>query len=180
MVTPNTEEQQASSNPTIWKTGSSSATVLGSLRGAGLRIDGGSDYGSYLLATYRVSSSQNIGELTVTPAAGASFVYVLVGSGRSYSTHQLRLERRPGSNELRAAAATGSVECGTVASDQATQVSLVLDAASQTFDVLIDGVTSACTDLSTRLEPPVIGFNLMDASNQGYGGRVEFTDLTVL
>lgn len=196
MVTPDTEDQQAddtqiedtqtenqlaSANPTISSSGASSASVISSLRGAGLRINGGSDYGSYLLASYRVGgSSQNTGEFTVTPTGGASFIYVLVGSGRSYTTHQLRFERRPGSSELRAAATTGSVVCGTVASDQPTHVSVTLDAASQTFDVRIDGATSACTNLATRLLGPVVGFNLMDASNEGYGGRVEFRDLVVL
>ena len=58
-------------------------------------------------------------------------------------------------------------------------MTLAYRGASQTFDVLIDGSASACTNLPTRIQPPVAGFTLMDASNAGYGGRVEFRDLAV-
>ena len=60
-----------------------------------------------------------------------------------------------------------------------TKLGLVFHAASGTFDVLIDGAASECTSLPTKLQPPVIGCNLMDASNEGWGGRVDFTDLTI-
>jgi hypothetical protein len=184
----NTKQQDvlALTSPAITRNGTSSASILpssarGPGRGPGLELRGGSELGSYLLATYRVPAGSNdaTAAFTVTPASGAAFVYMLLGSGSRYATQQLRLQRTPGSNQLQAAAVTGTVTCGTVASGTPTAVALVFDSASRTFDVLINGATSACMDLPTRIQPPIVGFGLMDASNEGYGGRVDFTDLAV-
>ena len=47
------------------------------------------------------------------------------------------------------------------------------------FDVLIDGASSSCSGLSATVVPPMTGFSMMDAANEGYGGRVEFSDLAM-
>lgn len=179
-VIPNTE-QQAVSSPAITKAGSSTATVVNSLRGSGLVINGGTELGAYVLASYRAAgnAAQTTAEFTVTPAAGAAFQFALTGSGTRYSTRQLPIKREPGSTELIAVATTGYVECGNVPSGEPTQVSVMFDAASMTFDVLLDGASTPCTNLPTKMQPPVAGFNVMDPSNEGWGGRVEFSDLTV-
>jgi hypothetical protein len=177
-----TQPQDALSSPTIARAGTSSARILSStLGGPGLEITAGSELGAYLIAAYGVTlgSRDATAEFTVTPASGAAFVYILLGSGTRYSTRQLRLQRTPGSSTLQAAASTGNVTCGTVASGAPTRVAVVFDAASRTFDVLINGARSACMDLPTAIQPPVVGFDLMDASNEGWGGQVDFTDLSV-
>jgi len=179
-------EQQPSitSGPAITQGGNSSARILASLPKPGLEINGSSDLGSFLIASYGATtgtagSSDATGEVTVTPASDAAFVYILQGSGTGYSGRQLRLQRMPRSSVLQAAASTGNVTCGTVASDASTDLSLVFHAASNTFDVRIGGKDSACKGLPTKLQPPVIGFSLMDASNEGWGGTVDFTNLTI-
>jgi len=179
-VTPNTE-QQALSAPTIMSTGSSSATTLNSARGSGLLVNGGTEAGAFALVRYRagVAGPQTTAEFTVTPAAGAAFVFMLTGSGTRYSTKQLPIKREPDSTQLVAVSTNGYVECGDVASGAATHISLMFDATSKTFDVLLDGAATPCTDLRTTLQPPVVGFAIQDAANEGYGGKVEFDDLTV-
>jgi hypothetical protein len=174
------------SGPTIQQGGSSSATPLpaslqGGPGGPGLAVNGGSELGAFVIASYSASTGSHdaTAELTVTPTGGASFVYSLIGTGGSYAKRQLRLERTPGSSSLTAASTRGNITCGTVAAGKATTVTLVYRGASQTFDVLLDGSASACTNLPTRIQPPVVGFTLMDASNEGYGGQVQFSDLAV-
>jgi hypothetical protein len=157
--------------------------VISSSPGVGLQIDGSTQLGAFLIATYDLEPglTDATGSFTVTPAIDAAFVYTLRGSGTGYSGKQLRLQRRPGSDQLEAAASTGSVSCGVVASDISTPVNLQFNAASHTFTVLINGApSSTCTSLPTKLEPPIVGFHLMDASNDGWGGEVEFRSLTLL
>jgi hypothetical protein len=105
---------------------------------------------------------------------------MMTGTGSGYSSRHLRLQRVPGSNVLQAVATTGAVACGPLASGQPTAVTLAFDGATQTFDVLIAGARSACTDLPTRMAGPVNGFLLSDSTLEGYGGHVEFSDLTWL
>ena len=179
------QQPSITSGPAITQGGNSSARILASPpSGSGLEINGSSDLGSFLIASYGATtgtagSSDATGGVTVTPASDAAFVYILQGSGTGYSGRQLRLQRMPRSSVLQAAASTGDVTCGTVASDTATTLSLVFHAAAGTFDVLIGGKDSACKGLPTKLQPPVIGFSLMDASNEGWGGTVDFTNLTI-
>jgi len=176
------QQNSITSGPAITQGGHSSARLLApSLAGPGVEINGSPDLGSFLIASYEATtgSSGATAGATVTPAPGAAFVYTLLGSGTGYSGRQLRLQRMPGSSDLTAAAATGNVTCGTVVSGAPTKLGLVFHAASGTFDVLIGGAASGCTSLPTKLQPPVIGFSLMDASNEGWGGRVDFTDLTI-
>lgn len=175
-------QEVISSGPVITKAGSSSARVLASTAaGPGLEIDGSAELGSFVEAIYSATpgSSGATAGFTVTPAAGAAFVYIMLGSGSRYSTQQLRVQRAPGSSTLEAAAATGTVTCGTISDGAPTELTMVFHAASGTFDVRIGGAASGCTGLPTSLVPPVVGFGMMDASNQGWGGRVDFTDLTM-
>jgi hypothetical protein len=176
-------QPSAVSAPQLAYAGSSTAAVLASsASGApGLAITGSPDEGAFLLARYLVTPSMTdaTAEVTVTPHGDAAFLYMLTASGSGYATRQLRLERLPGSTALQAQIPTGTAVCGDVASDRPTSIALAFHSRSQTFDVLFDGAATACTGLPTRLVPPITGFELMDASNAGYGGQVEFTDLSV-
>lgn len=148
--------------------------------GGSVQITGDPSDGAFALVRYRVAVSSNraTAQFTVDPAPGASFIYSLNGSGSGYSTRNLRLGRVPGSNQLQATTATGQVVCGPIA-NAATSVTLVYDGDLRKFDVQIGGAPSACTGLPTRMKPPAVGFELMDASNAGYGGEVTFSQLTL-
>ncbi|HEU4732466.1 MAG TPA: hypothetical protein VFT22_31440 [Kofleriaceae bacterium] len=176
-----TSQEAQVSGPNIVRGGTSTASETPSLTGEGLQINGGTELGSFLIATYSVGSASSLttAELTVTPSAGSAFVYMLLGSGLRYSSRELRIESTPGSNVLRAATPIGNVVCGPIAPAAPNDIAIVLDATSRTFDVLIDGATSACTDLPTKVQPPISGFGMMDASNEGYGGQVAFSDLVI-
>jgi hypothetical protein len=155
--------------------------MLGSLSGAALRVDGGTQLGSFAVATYRYGAAgATTAEWTVSPADGATFAYGVVGNGATYARRQLRFERVPGSTELQVNAATGIVKCGTLASGRATAITVVIDPTPPTtFDVLMDGAATACSHVPTTLQMPLVGFNMMDASNEGYGGVVEFSGMTM-
>ncbi|MEO7732933.1 MAG: hypothetical protein ABIY55_18355, partial [Kofleriaceae bacterium] len=118
-------------------------------------------------------------EFTVNPAAGASFTYALTGTGGGYSSRNIRLERVPGSDHLQAVSTAGAVDCGRLPSGQPTLVTLSFDGAAHTFDVLLAGAQTACTDLTTRVSGPAVGFRVSDETIVGYGGRVDFTNLTL-
>ena len=100
--------------------GSSTITDTTSLSGPGLRMDGGTDPGSYAVATYVVDSSATsvTAKLTVNAAPGASFTFALRGSSGGYSSRYLRIQRVPGSDALEAVSAIGPVSCGPLASGQ--------------------------------------------------------------
>jgi hypothetical protein len=171
----------ALSGPDINATGQSKMSAIASSGGPGMRIDGGTDLASYAEGLYWVTTRATsvTAEFTVAPAAGASFMYELLGSGSSYSTRHLRLQRTPDSDALQAVAASGIVTCGPLASGVPTNVTLSFDGAAGTFDVLIGGAPSACSDLPTRLLGPPIAIRFVDAGNAGYGGHVEFTNLAL-
>lgn len=180
-VTAATDDQPALSGPAITRGGTSSAHAVDSLRGSGLQIDGSTEIGSFAIATYggTAGSAETTVEFAVTPAPGASFVYSLLGSGSRYSTRQLRVQRAPGSDQLRAASTTGEVACGAIASGTPTAVAIVFRPGAQTFDVRINGAATPCANLPSKLQAPAKGFSMMDASNEGYGGRVVFGDLAM-
>jgi hypothetical protein len=172
---------QSLSSPTIVRAGSSTATVISSLSGSygGLEISGGPELGAFAVATYYPSATSGdvAAAFTVTPAPGSAFVYSLKGTGPGYSYTHLRLERRPGSTDLRAASTSGIVICGTVPSSTPTTIGIALATSARRFSVSINGAATACTNLGTKLAPPITGFEMMDASNAGYGGVVRFEGL---
>lgn len=165
------------SGPTITRGGTSTATVTAADGTPGVAITGGTDSGSFLIASYGsdTGSSATTAEVTVTPAPGAAFVYYVLGTRARYSGGEVRLQRLPDSAALQATASSGNVTCGTIASGVPTGLTIVFDGQSQTFDVLIDGTASSCMNLPTSIRLPLASFGMMDASNQGWGGRVEFS-----
>ena len=168
--------------PSLFTGGSSTATVTTSLAGSGLQIEGGLEPASYVLASYLIGTGpmRATAEFTVNPGPGASFTYQLRGTGGGYSSRLLRLERVPGSDDLQAWSTNGPVRCGPLASGQATPVTLSFDGAARTFDVLIAGAPTACTDLTTKVSGPVTGFRVTDESIEGYGGHVEFAGFALV
>jgi hypothetical protein len=173
--------QAALPEPYVDTGGSTTASVTTSPSGPRVRIDGGWEPAAYALVTFQIvtGAMSATAEFTVNPAPDASFGYILTGTGSGYSSRQVRLERVPGSNVLQAATTSGNVACGTLASGQPTRVTLAFDGTAKRFDVLIAGARSACTALSTKAAGPVTGFRMMDSTEAGYGGHVEFSDLAL-
>jgi len=169
--------------PTVTTGGSTTVTATTSLAGSGpgLQIDGGVEPASYAIASYpfETGAMRATAELTVNPAPGASFTYALRGTGGGYSSRYLRLQRVPGSDDLQAITTNGAVRCGPLASGQPTLVTLSFDGAARTFDVLLAGQPSACTDLPTAVSGPVRGFRVVEETMAGYGGRIEIANLTL-
>jgi hypothetical protein len=175
-------QAQGMSAPAISCGGATTMTASSSLTGApALDMNAGADNGSLGSATFYATSSASTitTEVTVNPAPNAAFQYLLLGSGKSYATKQLRLQRVPGSDALQALAGNTAVDCGALPSGQATPVTLTWDASAATFDVLIAGAPSACMNVPTRLEGPVRGVRVVDQAFVGYGGQVDFTDLAL-
>ena len=178
---PTGEVQAASGAPDITTTGSTTFRVQTSPAGPELLMNGGIDLASWGQASFWVSNNASLltAELTVNPAPNAAFQYAVVASGKSYQTRELRLQRAFGSDALQAVTSSGPVDCGALPSNQATPVTLSVDRTAATFDVLIGGASSACTDLPTRIEGPIKGFRVTDSGSQDFGGRVTFTALSL-
>jgi hypothetical protein len=174
--------QAALPQPSITLGGSSTAATPSSLAGTSVVIDGGTESAAYALVSYRVSTGtmDATAEFTVNPAPNAAFSYLLTGSGGGYSSRHIKLKREPGSDALQAATTSGYVTCGALPSGQPTTVTLAFDGTAKTFDVLIAGAATPCTNLSTKASGPVAGFRMVDESTAGFGGHVEFSDLVLL
>ena len=176
------EAQSTSDTPDISTTGSTTFRVQTSLAGTELLMNGGIDLASWGQASFWVTdnASSLTAELTVNPAPDAAFQYAVVASGLTYHTRELRLQRVFGSDALQAVTASGPVDCGALPSNQATPVTLSIDRTAATFDVLIGGAASACTDLPTLIQGPIMGFRVTDSGYQNFGGQITFTDLSLL
>ncbi|MFD0692128.1 hypothetical protein [Actinomadura fibrosa] len=164
--------------------GSTAAVVDTPDHGRVLELRGSPASGDFLIASRAFSSSATEVRYTfaVNPAAGASFVTALNGAGSSIGSRRIRLERDPGSTTLTAQTTpSGTSACGTLPSGTWSTVTLQVHAAASphTFDVLLNGAPTKCTGITTGLGAPFTGLNVMDASNDGFGGTVRFDDLLV-
>jgi len=76
---------------------------------------------------------------------------------------------------------SGSTSCGALASGAWSRVTLVVHTTQlpHRFDVLINGVATACSGITTNLSPPFNSVSVMDASNEGWGGSVRFDNVMV-
>src|SRR5262249_24319784 len=121
-------------------------------------------------------------DVAINPSAGASFVTAFNGAGSSLGARRIRLQRAPGSSTLVAQTSpSGTHDCAALSSRVWSTVTLRVHAAAlpHTFDVLINGAPTSCTGLTTGLSAPFTGLNVMDASNDGWGGVVQFDDFLV-
>jgi hypothetical protein len=174
-------QAQAASGPDIVTTGSTTFRTQTSLVGTELLMNGGIDLASWGTASFWLSNSASFvtAELTVNPAPNAAFQYAVIASGKTYQTRELRVQRVFGSDALQAVTSAGAVDCGPLPSNQATPVTLSIDRTAATFDVLIGGASSACTDLPTKIAGPLKAFRIQDSGYQNYGGRITFSDLSL-
>ena len=149
-----------------------------------LELRGSTTLGDYLIASRNFSApvTEIQYSFAINPSAGASFVTALNGAGSSLGARRIRLQRAPGSTTLVAQTVpSGTNNCGTLASGVWSTVTLRIHATTlpHTFDVLINGASTSCTGLTTGLSTPFTGLNVMDASNDGWGGSVQFDDFLV-
>jgi hypothetical protein len=160
--------------------GATAASIVTSDRGQSLHVRASAVAGDFLIASreFPNAATDVSVRFAVRPARGASLVFILNGTGGGYASRQLRLHGESGA--LVAATASGNIECGALASDRWSTVTLVVRAAlPRTFDVRIDDAATRCSELATRLSLPVTGIAVMDASNEGWGGGVDWDDFEV-
>lgn len=146
-----------------------------------LQFRGSSAAGDFLIARLTTSvSADMVASIDVKPDSGSSFIWS-VHTPRYKS--RIRVERWPGSGQLIANApgSGGDVDCGSLPAGEWSQVRLVVHTSpSVTFDVLLDGIPTACQDIETSLSPGFTLVQLYDSSSQGWGGNVRFDNVTVL
>jgi hypothetical protein len=147
------------------------------------RLDG-DQTADFLIATrgFSAKATTITSSVQIRPDGGSSFIWILEGAGRSLGRRRIRLQRAPGSDTLVANTVPGGNRaCGTLPSGVWSTVSLTVHAEGlpHTFDVRINGAGTACTASVTGLSPPFSGVSIMDASNEGWGGRVRFDSITV-
>jgi hypothetical protein len=112
--------------------------------------------------------------------SSAPALFALSGAGSSLGARRIRLQRLPGSTTLVAnTAGAGDVSCGTLASGAWSTVELFVHTqrSPHTFDVRINGAATACTRSTTEMSAPFTSVSVMDASNAGFGGDVDFDDI---
>lgn len=139
---------------------------------------------AYLIASLPLSASAPDISVAfdVEPASGASFVWGFHGAGGSIGSRRIRLQRGPGSTMLVAQTVpSGTTNCGALASNAWSKVVLTVHTQlfPHTFDVAINGVPTACKGTPANLSPPFSQVSIMDASNEGWGGKVWFDNISV-
>jgi len=170
---------------TVTSAGATTVSVASTAdHGNVLLLHGGRVSPDYIIAALGLSSSspEISARVDINPAGDASFIWSLHGAGSSIGKRRIRLQREPGANVLIAHTVPGgNTACGTLALDTWSTVTLNVHAQQlpHTFDVLINGARTSCTGLPTGLSPPFRSVNVMDASNQGWGGDVRFDNIAV-
>jgi hypothetical protein len=162
--------------------GGSVSIVNTTAHGHVIRLQGRKAEGEYLIATRAISSSSTdlTTEVDIRPNSGASFIWSLSGAGTSIGRRRIRLQLAPGSTTLVAQTVpSGTTSCGTLPAGVWSRVTLIVNAVSRTFDVLINGTPTACTGVAAGIQPPFTGVSVMDASNVGWGGSVGFDNIDV-
>lgn len=167
----------------VYGAGASTVSIVnaGAAHGHAMRLDGDAATGAFVIATagFDTSLPRIDARFDVRPHAGASFIWSLTGPG-SYS--RVRLQLDPGSTTLIAQTSpSGDTACGRLPAGRWTRVSFSVDTTRtpHTFSVQLDGQATACTDIETNLGPPFGDVGVMDASNEGWGGRVLFDNFLV-
>ncbi|TCO50823.1 hypothetical protein [Actinocrispum wychmicini] len=169
----------------ISQAGASTAVVMDtSDHGRVLELRGSTTLGDFLIASRSLSSSATeiLESYAIKPSAGSAFVTAFNGAGSSIGARRVRLQRAPGSNTLVAQTSpSGSTDCTNLTSGVWSTVTLKVHATTlpHTFDVLVNGAATSCTGITTGLSAPFNGLNVMDASNDGWGGKVQFDDFLV-
>jgi hypothetical protein len=163
---------------------STASVVSASGHGRALQLHGSTRLGEFAIAARGFEAAQTDAsfDFAVRPNSGASFIVAFKGAGGSIGARRIRLQRAPGSTALVAnTAGVGDVTCGSLPSNAWANVSLRVHTQTipHSFDVLINGVPSACTGTATELGTPFTGIDVMDASNSGWGGDVLFDDMSV-
>lgn len=163
----------------------STATVVGtSDHGRALKLHGSRTSGQFLLAELPVTTSapQVSVSFQVKPGSGTAFVFFLNAVRRGYRSPRISLQHSPDSNELVRISSYPQVSCGSLPPNSWSEVRIDIhgDISPATYDVRVNGVLKPeCTNQGTTLRPPLRSLQLMDASNDGWGGDVFFDDFLV-
>ena len=56
---------------------------------------------------------------------------------------------------------------------------MIVHTVAHTFDVLINGASTACVGVIGEIQPPFSAVSVMDASNVGWGGAVYFDNIDI-
>jgi hypothetical protein len=168
----------------ITASGSGSASIVATTdHGHVLQLQGSTAEGQFLIAKRTISSSST--DITVSvdvkPTSGASFIWGLHGAGTSLGRRRINLQLAPGSTTLVAQTApSGVTNCGTLTLDVWSRVTLIVHTIKKdTFDVLINGVSTSCTKVAAGIQPPFNAVSVMDAANADWGGMVQFDNIDV-
>jgi hypothetical protein len=168
----------------ITSAGASTAVVVATAdHGRVLDLRGSTASGDFLIASRGFSSAATEIEYSVAVNAGvgSSFITALNGNGTSLSGRRIRLQQDPGSTTLVAQTSiSGTSACAVLTPGWSTVTLRVhATAAAHTYDVVVNGAPTKCTGIATGLSAPFTGLNVMDASNEGFGGSVLFDDFLV-
>jgi hypothetical protein len=168
--------------------GASTASIATSPGHGKVLVLNGKSSPANLIASLPLSSSAP--DITVAfevrPASGASFVWGFHGAGRSLGSRRIRLQRAPSSPPTSPTLAaqtvpSGTTICGGLASGAWSKVVLTVHTQlfPHTFDVSINNAPTACNGTLANLSPPFTQVSVMDASNEGWGGKVSFDNISV-
>lgn len=162
----------------------SASVVASSEHGKVLRMSGSRTSGQFLIAELPFSAAGPRAEVSfqVAPDQNSNFVFFLNAVRVGYRSSRISLQLSPGSNELVRVSSYPQVSCGTLRPGtwSSVQISIRSDVSPSTYDVRINGVLKPeCASQTTPLRLPLRSLQLMDASNDGWGGDVLFDDFAV-
>jgi len=146
-------------------------------------LQGSPTSGDFLLASLDMQVPSDVeASVDIKPSGNAAFVWSVNGTGVSTYKRRIRLQRWVGSNRLIASASpSGDTDCGSMPADAWTKLTMVVHTATtpSTFDVLINGNPTACTNLQAYVTKPFNMVQIMDSSSLNWGGNVRFDNIVV-
>jgi hypothetical protein len=168
----------------ISKGGSSSASIVStSDHGKVLRLNGGPQAGAFLTAV--LSTPQRAGDLTVQfdvkPASGAAWGFEVFSASSRYPSQGIRLTALPGSGTVQGSNTSTGQSCGALRAGSWSRVAIVIHYAARTYDLRYNGTASQCSALPFKLpspSDPFAGIRVRDYSNDGYGGQVDWDNIS--
>lgn len=167
----------------VSQAGSTTSTIVtAGKHGKVLRVNGGKgpDF-----TTNSLSIPATAGDLTIQfdvyPTTGAAFGFEVKPANSRYASDGIRLTGLPESGILRAANLLPHTDCATLPPNAWSRVSVVIHYAVRTYDVRLNGGPTSCSGLPFKLRTPGVpidSIRVRDYSNEGYGGTVDWDNIS--
>jgi hypothetical protein len=144
-----------------------------------LEMSGDTGLDARASAEYPFSHTQGMLDVSVDTYSlgGSALFFTLFNAADSV----VEIWREPNAKELMAWSSSKSeiLDCTTLEDNVWYNITLLVDMNAWTFDVLVDGGSTSCNDITLYEDTPreIVNFQLWDGASEGYGGIVYYDNI---